>query len=453
MSLLPAEFIAQKQSGNNHSEEDLRDFIKNYMDGSVQDYQMSAWLMAVYFKGMTDSETATLTDAMISTGIRINQGSYIDHAGDKHSTGGVGDKITLLLAPLVAAAGLKVPTVSGRGLGFTGGTLDKLESIPGFRTTLTVDELIDQVNSIGVAFGAQTETLVPADKRIYALRDVTSTVRSYPLITSSILSKKVAEGINSIVFDVKCGNGAFMETMEEAVELSNWLVKVAHLFGVKAAAVITTMDSPLGNSIGNWIEVEECLEAFRNNHIEHDIKELTLCLSGTLLALEGITETASAGIRLIQEKWDDGSAFELFKKATECQGGSLDVFEETFNLHKPNAVLEVKALKSGYIHEIHARELGFSSISLGAGRKKADDIIDPSAGIKVYKNVGDFVSEGDVILELMASEISLCKNVLDRTQNAITIKSEKPQIHPLIRRVILENSEYDWEQFKELVNI
>lgn len=283
---LPSEFIATKQSGKQHSREEIHAFIKGFVRKQMPDYQMTAWLMSVFYEGMSDEETVALTEAMIQSGRTLSY-DFNGPLGDKHSTGGVGDKITLLLAPLIAATGVGVPTVTGRGLGHTGGTLDKLESIPGFRTDLSIDAIQSQVKELNLAFGAQTDDIVPADRRIYALRDVTSTVRSMPLITSSILSKKVAEGIDAIVFDVKCGLGAFMQTEEEALELSRWLTRTANEFGLRSAALVTSMNHPLGATVGNWLETDECLKALRGEEVESDIRDLTLILGGTLLALLG----------------------------------------------------------------------------------------------------------------------------------------------------------------------
>jgi pyrimidine-nucleoside phosphorylase len=454
-NISPFEFIAQKQAGQAHTPEDIKRFIDDFMCDEIPDYQMSAWLMAVFFKGMTNEETVALTNAMIETGERIEFGNIYASAGDKHSTGGVGDKITLLLAPLVAAAGVAVPTITGRGLGFTGGTLDKLESIPGMRTDLSVQQIVDQIKSFKLAFGAQTSDLVPADKSIYALRDVTSTVRSYPLITASILSKKVTEGIDGIVFDVKCGKGAFMESYDEALKLSNWLVRVASCFKMKVACLITDMNAPLGTSVGNWLEIVESVRALKSEAIEPDIKELTLALGGTLLAVLGECDTPDSGWRKLDTIWSSGAGFKKFVEAVKAQGGDINSFSNMDDINKPKASLTLKADKPGYIFDINSREIGFSSIALGAGRKNVNSVIDSSAGILFHKSVGSKVVLGTPILTLFAESEELCEGIVDRVRKAVRIEDIEPKKKPLIIRAITTEGDYSWDEFrkKKTINI
>ncbi|MCB2198014.1 thymidine phosphorylase [bacterium] len=447
-SLTPYEFISRKQAGEEYSRDELNEFLSLYMRGDIQDYQMTAWMMAVYFKGLTDKETSFLIDAMIGTGNRLSFPGFDTPLGDKHSTGGVGDKITLLLAPLVAECGLAIPTISGRGLGFTGGTLDKLESIPGFNTNLTVDEMQDQTRNIGLAFGAQTAELVPADRRMYALRDVTGTIRSYPLITSSIISKKAAEGIQGIVYDVKCGRGAFMQDEDEARELANWLVRISTEFGLNAAALITTMDAPLGRSVGNWLEVDECLRALRLKAIEPDIRQLTLALGGTLLSLCGVEKTPMEGWKKMDMAWSSGRALKRFMQAVRAQGGDVAALDEGVNPHPAEATLDITAEKGGYIHEVDAREIGFAGVELRAGRSTAEASIDPAAGFHFRLNAGDEVGEGEVIATLFGGSDSLLAQVAPRIQRSIRIEDFEPTLPPLLRSVVTPKGEFSWEEFK-----
>jgi len=446
----PVEFIADKQTGKTHEPEQIRDFIRSFVEGGIPDYQMAAWLMAVYFRGMELSETAALTEAMIESGDRISF-EGLSPLGDKHSTGGVGDKITLILAPLLTAAGINVPTITGRGLGHTGGTLDKLESIPGMRTDLSVQELTDQVKEMGLAFGAQTKDIVPADRRMYALRDVTSTVRSFPLITSSILSKKVAEGIEAIVFDVKCGHGAFMVAEEDAWTLARWLVQTATHFGLKSAALVTSMNHPLGETVGNWLETDECLKALRGEGVRDDMRELTLALGGTLLALMGKSKSSSEGMDLIQTLWDEGRGFDVFKQAVMRQGGDPKTLEKGANPHPATAQLVIVAESDGWLHGINALEIGLSGVALGAGRRNAEEEIDPAAGFIFHKEMGDQVKSGEPLITILGPSENACNELVERVKNAIDLRKVPLEIPPLIRGVVSASGEEGWESFKERV--
>ncbi|MFH0881455.1 MAG: thymidine phosphorylase [bacterium] len=445
---LPGEFIADKQAGRTHTPEQIRDFIRGFVEGEIPDYQMTAWLMAVYFRGMELDETAALTEAMIESGATIHFDG-VNPLGDKHSTGGVGDKITLILAPLVAAAGIYVPTITGRGLGHTGGTLDKLESIPGMRTDLSVSELQSQVRDLGLAFGAQTKDIVPADQRMYALRDVTSTVRSFPLITSSILSKKVAEGIEAIVFDVKCGYGAFMQEEKDAWELARWLVKTASHFGLKSASLVTSMNHPLGKAVGNWLETDECLVALRGEGVRDDMHELTLALGGTLLALIGIDDSPVNGEKRLTDLWNSGKGFKTFRNAVIAQGGDPAALEKGANPHPAPSSIVLEADRNGWLHGINALEMGLAGVALGAGRKNAEEDIDFSAGFLIHPEMGDKVNKGDPLVTVLGASDSQCREVGERIRKAIDLRDDPMEIPPIIRGVVSEAGEEPWQEFRK----
>ncbi len=442
--LIPYEMILKKQHGEAHTPEELQAFIQGAVDGDIMEAQLAAWMMAVYFKGMTVQETADLTEAMIDTGERIRFENLGMPIGDKHSTGGVGDKITLMLAPLVAACGVAVPTVTGRGLGFTGGTLDKLEAIPGFRTDLSIDQLKTMVREHDLAFGAQTKSLAPADKLMYSLRDVTATIRSLPLITSSILSKKIAEGIDAIVFDVKCGKGAFMETEEEARELGQRLVQTADAFGLHAAALITSMNEPLGHAVGNWLESEESLFYLRGEAAAQDLHELVLGLGGTLLHLTGKADSIPAGIRQVKDVLHSGEGYRKFCEVAIAQGADPNALEAGADPYPPAEMLPVKAPSDGYIHEIHAREIGYACISLGAGRRKADDVIDPTAGMVLDAKVGAAVNKGDTMARIFAKDQATCEKAVSRFEEAFVVKPEPVEPTRLIRALVTQEGIQTW---------
>ncbi len=442
---IPYEFILQKQQGEEHPAEELASFIQGATHGDIMEAQLSAWMMAVWFKGMTTQETANLTDAMINTGKRIHFPNLGMPIGDKHSTGGVGDKITLMLAPLLAAAGMAVPTVTGRGLGFTGGTLDKLESIPGFRTDLGIEELIDLVRQYGLAFGAQTDDLVPADRKMYALRGVTGTIRSLPLITSSILSKKIAEGIEAIVFDVKCGHGAFMATEDEARELSKWLVKTANTFGLNAAALITDMNAPIGYTVGNGLEAAESIAYLKNEKLSDDLHDLTMALGGTLMQLTGLSPDINSGINKLETVLANGEGLKKFKEVAFAQGADPDAFERIPAPHPDAQSVVIAADMDGYISGIHAREVGYCGVELGAGRQKTGDDIDPAAGILFYAKPGDKVEKGQPVASLFAAEKQRCEATLPRLKNTIQYSEEPPAFSPLIKAITTKDGIRNWE--------
>lgn len=388
------QIISKKRDGQELTDEEIAYFVEGYVIGRIPDYQLATLLMAVYLQGMNPRETAALTKAMLHSGEIIDLSDIPGPKVDKHSTGGVGDKVSLILAPLVASAGVNVPMISGRGLLHSGGTLDKLEAIPGFRTNLTVAEFRAQIREIGVAMIGQTEHIVPADKRMYALRDATATVASLPLVTASILSKKLAEGIDALVLDVKTGRGAFFPERKDAEALAHSLIETAHLNGLKSTALITNMDQPLGYACGNWLETKESIDCLKNNGPQ-DLMDLTYALSAQMLLMAGNVKNASEGIAKLRSLIEDGSAYRKFVEMVAAQGGDVTILEnpETFRL--PTNRIDVFANQSGYVHNIDALEIGLTVVLLGGGREVVEDSIDYGAGIVLNKKTGDKVEMGD----------------------------------------------------------
>ncbi len=435
MSYFPAELIKKKRAGRTHDRRELEFLVNGFVAGDIPDYQMAAWLMAVYFNGMTGPETVDLTSVMLRSGRVLDFSSLGRPAVDKHSTGGVGDKTSLILAPLVAAAGVPVPMIAGRGLGHTGGTLDKLEAIPGFRIGLSLDEFKKQVDSFGAAIIGQTAEICPADKRIYALRDVTATVESQPLICASIMSKKLAEGIDGLVLDVKHGSGAFMKTVEQADELATKLMGIGASHGKKVAALLTRMDEPLGRFIGNAVEVGECVAILKNEPYLGrapsefaDTTELTLELAGAMIWLGGGAPTLEAGRATASGLLTSGEAWEAFAALCRRQGGDLD------RLPVPTARVEVKARASGYVAAFDAEKIGLAAIALGGGRLKTTDTIDPVAGIETHRKLGDGIREGETLFTLLGSSSSGFAQAEAMLSSATTISLQKPVVPSLITR-------------------
>lgn len=438
MNFVPAELIKKKRNGSSLTAGEIRFLIESYSDGRLPDYQMSAWLMAVYFKGMSSQETAILTETMMNSG-HILDFSYLPQpAVDKHSTGGVGDKTSLILAPLVAAAGVRVPMIAGRGLGHTGGTLDKLESIPGFRIDLSLDQFKKQVESFGAAIIGQTGEICPADKKIYALRDVTGTVESLPLICASIMSKKLAEGIKALVLDVKYGSGAFMKTVEAADQLATHLMQIGSAHGKKVAALLTNMEQPLGRFIGNALEIGECIAIMkREPYLSRgpgdfeDTRELTLELAGHMIWLGDKASNASEGISMARRLLENGAAWEWFEKLCRIQGGnieSLPVASQQFDVISPT---------DGYISAFETEKIGLASLELGAGRLKTTDPIDFTAGIELHRKLGEEVKQGERLFTLYSSSQN-AKPLFARAEEtllkATTISLQKPPVPALIAR-------------------
>ena len=426
------DLIIKKREGGEHSREELQFIIDGYLDGSVGEEQISAWLMAVYFRGMSDQETAALTDIMQHSGDVLTYADISDIIVDKHSTGGVGDKTTLVVAPLVAASGVPIAKLSGRGLGFTGGTLDKLESIPGLRIDISGEAFRAQLNNIGIVVAGQTANLVPADKKLYALRDITGTIESIPLIASSIMSKKLASGANKIVLDVKFGSGAFMQQPEQAKELAKAMVKIGNALNRQTVAVLSSMDQPLGYAVGNTVEVQEAIDTLEG-HGPADFTELCLTLAGHMIFLGGKALSAEDGYTKAKMLLENGFALEKFYQLIKAQGGSL-----ANGLPEAEFTASVYAARAGIVQAIDAKTIGHSSMLLGAGRETKHSIIDPTAGIILRKKVGETVEQGEVIAELHYNTPYAYR--LDEAEKAVqdayVIDEMQPDILPLILDII-----------------
>ena len=416
--------ITAKKTGKELTGEQIEYIVNGFTDGTIPDYQMSAFLMAVCLKGMTKAETLALTMAMAESGDMLDLSAIHGRKADKHSTGGVGDKTTLIVGPMVAALGVPVAKMSGRGLGHTGGTIDKLESFPGFRVGLSEEEFFAQVNRIGLAVMAQTANLAPADKKIYALRDVTATVDNMSLIASSIMSKKLAAGADVIVLDVKCGSGAFMKTKEDAVALAKEMVEIGNGAGRKTYAVVTDMSQPLGLKIGNILEVQEAIEALRGEGPE-DLMDASYTLAAQMLVGAGKASDFETGYRMAEKTIADGSAFEKFCAFIEAQGGDADYARNPESFPKAPVVYEVKAGTSGYISSMQTEEIGLASLVLGAGRETKESKIDLTAGICMKAKIGDKVECGQTIALLYTSDIAKAESAKDRLLAAVEI-SDKP---------------------------
>ncbi len=401
--MIPSEIIKQKRNGNEISHAQIIDFINGYLSEDIPDYQMSALLMAIFFNGMTESEISALVDVMLNSGKRMDFTHHSNYVADKHSTGGVGDKVSIILGPLLATAGIAIPMLSGRSLGHTGGTLDKLETIPGFKVDINLDDFRKQVDSIGIAMIGQTKEICPADRRMYALRDVTGTIESIPLISGSIMSKKIAEGINGLVLDVKTGNGAFMKNINDAHKLGNSLIKIGNAFNINTDVVYTSMDQPLGKTAGLWCEVQESIDGLRGNGSD-DTMQVTFELGAKLLIQAGISKTNSEAFSLQNELISNGKAYEKFLEMIEYQGGNHHDIENYNQLHQPKFSYSVTAEESGYIQSMDTYKIGIATVELGCGRKKTTDAVDPTAGIEFYKKIGDKVKKSDTLLKFFNSD-------------------------------------------------
>lgn len=417
------DLIEKKRDGKALTSEEIHFIIENYTNGNIPDYQMSALLMAIYFRGMTYEESSELTKAMIQTGETIDLSNIKGIKVDKHSTGGVGDKTTLLLGPLVASVGVYVPKMSGRGLGHTGGTIDKLEAIEGFHVELSKEKFISQVNENYLAIIGQSKELVPADKMLYSLRDVTATVNSIPLIASSIMSKKIASGADKIVLDVKVGTGAFMKELDDARQLAKNMVAIGNNVGRKTIAIISNMDQPLGHAVGNALEVKEVIETLKGNG-PADLTELTLELGSYMVVLAEKAETKEEAKTMLEDNLHNGKALNIFKKFIQNQGGNEKIVEEPHLLPKATYEIEMKAEKSGFVSKLIADEIGKAAMMLGAGRETKDDIIDPAVGVTVHKKLGDEVEEGERIFTIHANNKEVEK-VIEMLTNSIEYSIEK----------------------------
>ncbi len=430
--MVPQWIIEKKRDGGVLSDADIRGFVDGFTAGAIPDYQMAALAMAVFFRGMTPDETAALTDAMMRSGDMLSFDGWPRPTADKHSTGGIGDKISLILAPLAASAGMAVPMISGRGLGLTGGTLDKLETIPGFDTRLAAGAFRDAVARAGCAIIGQTDRLAPADRKLYALRDVTGTVPSIPLITASIMSKKLAEGAATLVFDVKCGRGAFMRTPEQARALAASLLGVGRALGRNMAALVTDMDQPLGRAVGNALEVREAVETLRGGG-PGDVRTLTLALAARMGRLAGIYPDDAAAARELAARLDDGRALQAFRDMVATQGGDTRVADA------PDAVLpraavtvDLPAAADGWVAAVDAEAIGRAVLQLGAGRRRSDDAIDPAAGVDRLVQCGDRVVRGAPLMRLHAAARERTDAVRDTALGAVTISPTPVPRPPLI---------------------
>ena len=428
------DIIEKKRNGHELNENEIRFFIKGFTDGTIPDYQASALMMAIYFQGMTEKETVCLTDAMAKSGDTVDLSRFGTLSVDKHSTGGVGDKTSLIVGPIVASLGGKVSKMSGRGLGHTGGTVDKLESITGYNTTLTNEEFLNQVENVGLAIIGQSGNLTPADKKLYALRDVTATVDSIPLITSSIMSKKLAAGSHNIVLDVKAGTGAFMKTLDDAEALAEQMVKIGKSCNRNIAAVITDMNSPLGNAIGNSLEVIEAVKVLKGE-VKNDLYEVSVQLATLMLSLCFGWSEAEAEEKVISAI-ENGSAFSKMKEWIKAQGGDEKLLEDTSLFDEAEFAYEVKSDEAGYIDCFDTEKIGLVSVRLGAGREKKGDSIDYSAGIILKKKCSDYVSKGDTLAVFFTNNESSLKDAELLFKDSLIISSEKREKRPLIYKII-----------------
>lgn len=429
------EIILKKRDGQSLTESEISFFIQSYLRGEIADYQMSALLMAIYFQGMGFEETVTLTRIMRDSGEVVDFSHLPGSKVDKHSTGGVGDKVSLILAPLVAAAGVKVPMISGRGLGHTGGTLDKLESIPGFKTRLPLSRFKKQVEAIGTCLIGQTEEICPADRRIYAMRDATATVQSIPLICGSILSKKLAEGINALVLDVKVGNGAIFEEAGTAEELAAHLIRTATAFNLNTVALLTDMSQPLGVAAGNWVEVCEAIDVLQGRG-PADTRQVTLALGAIMLRLAGKTKDYRSGMERLRVLLNNGVAWKKFLEIVQAQEGNVSFLENPAKYAVPKHRLEIKAESAGYLTAINAREIGRLSMLLGAGRQTVEDAIDYTAGMLIHKKVGDRVQNQEPLLTLQNSGQPPDQNFVQTVQRCFAIGSQPVTPPKLLHKLL-----------------
>lgn len=428
------DIILKKRDGFELSKEEIDFFIKNYVNNIIPDYQASALAMAIYFQGMNKKEISFLTDSMLHSGEIIDLSSINGVKIDKHSTGGVGDKTSLVLGPLVASCGAKVAKMSGRGLGHTGGTLDKLESIKGVSVNVSKENFIKQVNDIGIAIIGQTGDLVPADKKLYALRDVTATVDSIPLIASSIMSKKLASGADTILLDVKFGSGAFMKDIKSAEELASTMVEIGKHLNRDTKAVLTDMDQPLGMAIGNSLEVIEACETLKG-HGPKDLVELCLNLGAIILKQAHIEEDIEKGKVLLQSKIDNLEAFKKLEELIKYQGGDISYLEDYSKFEKSKYQKEIYSSKEGYVEKISALEIGECAMHLGAGRATKDDVIDMASGIVLNKKVGDFVKKGELLLTCYTNKENVEEIYKDLENSYIIVQNKVPN-HKIIHEII-----------------
>jgi len=430
------DLIRKKRDGVELGASEIESFVNAYTNDNIPDYQVSAWLMAVVLRGMTRAETAALTDAMLRSGEVLDLSSLPAKKVDKHSTGGVGDKTSLVLAPLAAAAGLAVPMISGRGLGHTGGTLDKLESIPGFNVNLPVAEFRHVLETCGCAMIGQTAEIAPADRKLYALRDVTGTVESPYLICASIMSKKLAEGIDALVLDVKTGSGAFMKNEKDAAFLAELMVETGERMGKKVVALITDMDQPLGNMIGNALEVVEVIQVLRGEGPD-DLRQLCLELAGWMLYLGGASDSVAAGKKQSEKLIASGKALDKFRQMVELQGGDPQTIDDPQKLPQAHSTIIISSPKNGYVASLQCEQIGTACVILGGGRERKEDTVDPTVGIVLRKKVGDAVSAGEPIATIHYNEEARAARARQLLPSSYQIEDSPPHdMRPLIHRVI-----------------
>lgn len=429
------DIIAQKRDGNQLTKEEIHYFITEYVKGNITDYQAAALVMAIYINGMTNEETTNLTLEMAHSGDVLDLSSVGEIVVDKHSTGGVGDKITLIIMPIIASLGIPVAKMSGRGLGFTGGTIDKLESIPGYNVETTVEEFIENVKKIGISIIGQTGNLAPADKKLYALRDSINCVGNKPLIASSIMSKKIAAGANKIVLDVTVGSGAFMKTKEEAEELSHIMKNIGDLANKETVCVLTNMDEPVGYAVGNSLEIMEVIECLKGN-IPEDVKEIILTIGSYIIKLSGNGDNLEENRQKIMTQIQNGAALKKFIELVKNQGGDISYIEDTNKFEKAKYIMEVVAPKNGYVTKLNAEKIGVTSVHLGAGRVKKEDRIDKAVGILLNKKISDPVNEGDVLAYVHANDEEKGKQAVKDVLEAYEIAPEKPKTPEHIIEII-----------------
>ena len=425
------DIIIKKRNGGALTREEIGFFVQGVTAGALPDYQASALLMAILLRGMAAEETAWLTDAMVRSGVRVDLSDIAGTKVDKHSTGGVGDKTSLILAPLAAACGLIVPMMSGRGLGHTGGTLDKLEAIPGFRVGLSLEEMKAALRTVGCAMIGQTAQIAPADKKLYALRDVTGTVESIPLISASIMSKKIAEGIDALVLDVKTGGGAFMKTEAESRRLAESLVSIGNASGVRTEAVVTAMDAPLGRAVGNALEVVECVEVLKGRGPK-DLIDVSVELTARMLVLGSVARDRAGAEKQVRDAIASGAGLDRFRRIIECQGGDPRVVDDYGRMPAAPERHVITASRGGFVTGLDAESVGRASVSLGAGRDQVEDAVDPAVGIMVRAAVGDEVRAGDPVLELHFRDQTRLQQAIGRATAAIAIGETRPAVRPLV---------------------
>jgi len=423
----PNQLVQRKISGEAIPQTEMASFINAYVDEKIHDDEMTPFLKAVHAHGMTDEETITLTDIMLNSGDRLAFTNMDAYVADKHSTGGVGDKVSMVLGPIMAAAGLAIPMLTGRSLGHTGGTTDKLETIPGFQTSLTLDQFKANVETHGICIMGQTESICPADRKMYALRDVTDTIDSIPLICGSIMSKKIAEGIQGLVLDIKTGNGAFMKTIDQARSLGQILQKVGEAFHVKTDVVYSSMNQPLGRTAGLWCEMDESIAALKGDGAK-DLMDVVFELGSKLLVQAGIIQGETATVTMQENLIQSGKAYDKFKEMVSVQGGDLSQIKQ---LHQPKFELIVSAKSSGYVESMDTLNIGWAAVELGCGRRKKDDILDPTAGIEFMAKIGNKVQKGDPLFRCFNSNENKLDSALNYLLDSARIGSEK-KTHTLL---------------------